>query len=746
MAIRNPNPNRAYGTEIVAESVSGLDTTTYKPPFYEGVIVDIVLNEEHPEYNTNGFNVGRALIRPLNNAMKNTEENDDNLHWCDPLEMRFAEYPLKGEMVLIWIIAEVPFYTKPLYIGKKPTENAYLNLNKTLKRAGDVGSPATSNGNQPGEHQFGEYFKPLKNSHYLRPFEGDVIIHGRFGNTIRFGSSQIGPDETGLNPNILIRVGEPPQIKKVKDVDNPQGLVYEDVNMDASSFYMVADQRIPLEPGPKTADSYLRSANETTGEFIGSQILLNSDKITINSKRNEIFILATEGIHGSAIKDITFDTDQNFKVSTNIDTKFRIGRNFILDAKEDAIVTIGRNTIWTSKTRISAHANKIFVGSKDDDAEPFVGGTALSKFLARIIQALAGNIGGARASSPPLAFIPGLNTNIHVITPVGPAVLAPAVVQGLTALYNELIKPNSGQDAPTPFAGAPFNSKDNFVSLDNKDPQITEIPAPMNASDREALERYKAELLEQTALVQDSDGAATVDEEISFIQQQLSDNELAADEVEDTVEISPDISGICKTIVDAAKTNLGLRELNIPDTINNPPKRQPYNSNTHPIIDTMFRACGLDNVGEFRRSGTGFHWCAAAVTNWWKSAGADVPPNTIKTPQGRKISGGPASVQHWFEWASAFGYLSDTPVVGAAALYYDSNARRYNHIGIVASVNPLITIEGNTSDPSGGFNRNGIGCFEKRPRITGSRRIKYVLPVQGGRISPCALRQLGRTE
>jgi hypothetical protein len=746
MPIKNPNPNRGFGSEIVADTVSGLDTVNYRPPFYEGLVVDIILNEEHPEYTTNGFNIGRALIRPLNNGLKNTEADDDTLDWCDPLDMRFTEYPIKGEMVLIWKIAEIPFYTRPLPIGKKPTENAYLNLNKSLKGPEGNANPEASNSNNTGEHSFGEYFKPLRNSHHLRAFEGDVIIHGRFGNTVRFGSSQISPDEEGLNPNILIRVGEPSNIKKVKNVDNPQGLVYEDVNLDASSIYIVADQRIDLKPGPKAADSYLRSAaDETTGEFIGSQILLNSDKITINTKRNEIFILSAEGIHGSANKNITFDTDQHFKVSTNIDTKFVIGRNLLIDAREDAIVTIGRNTMWTSKTRISAHANKIFVGSKDDDKEPMVGGTTLSKFLARLIQALAGIQSNANQPTPPVAFAPAINTNMHVITPVGPGILAPAVVAGLTKLYSELVAPNAGQDSPIPFAGAPFNSKDNFVSLDNTDPQITEIPAPMSPADKEALERYKAELLDQRALVQDPEGAVTVDEEISFVQKQLDDNELAADEV---VEPPPPVNadGICQAIVAAAKTNIGLRELSLPDTINTPAKRQPFNSNTHPIIDNMFRLCGLDNVGEFRRNGTGFHWCAAAVTNWWKNAGADVPPNQIRTPQGRRISGGPSSVQHWFEWASAFGYLSETPVVGAAALYYDSKARRHNHIGVVASVNPLVTIEGNTSDPSGGFNRNGIGCFEKKPKTGGSRRIIYVLPVQGGKITACALRQLGRTE
>jgi hypothetical protein len=51
---------------------------------------------------------------------------------------------------------------------------------------------------------------------------------------------------------------------------------------------------------------------------------------------------------------------------------------------------------------------------------------------------------------------------------MGPALLNPEIVGGLVKLYSELIKPNSGQQIPLPFAGAPFNSGDNFVNLGNE--------------------------------------------------------------------------------------------------------------------------------------------------------------------------------------------------------------------------------------------------------------------------------------
>ena len=739
---RNPNRSSIFGSEYLADGISGISATTRTPTFYEGIVVDIILNESRTGddgYSPNGFNIGAAKIRPLNNPLLNTADSDDKLNWIDPLDMRFGDFPLIGEMVLVYIIAETPFYTRPLPIGKKPTENAYLNTANVLKNSYAATAPDAPPA-PTGQHKFGEYFKPLKNAHFLRPFEGDVIIQGRFGNTVRFGSSQIGPDSTGLNPNILIRVGEPVNKPKVKGVDNPHGLIYEDVNLDASSLYIVSDQRIPLEPATKGGACHLRSANEATGElFKGSQILLNSDKIIINSKKFQTFLFSAEGIHGNALKDITFDTDQSFKVSTNIDTKFLIGKNLSINAREDAYITIGRNTVVTSKTRLALHANKIFVGSRDEDKEPMVGGTSLSKFLARLIMAFV----NTSLPEPPPAFTVGPNETFHVLG----TKLSPGVTSALLKLYTELVTPNSGQDSPRPFAGAPFNSKDNFVSLDNKDPEIEAVQQPFSPQERQSLEVYKAEIDRQIELMgPDNPGIDTAKDEASFIQEQLDRNEPAADDPPPTPPPPTNADGICKAIVEAARQEIGLRELSLPDLVNKiPPIRAPFNSNRHPTIDTMLRNCGLNNEANFNKTGTGYHWCAAAVTKWWRAAGCDTPPFKITTPQGRVLDGGAAGCQSWYLWGKTFGYLSDVPVVGAAILYYGGKEGRYSHIGIVSSVSPLRTIEGNTTDPSGGFNRNGVGCFEKAPRVLG-RKIVYVLPVKGGKVTPCARKQLGLPE
>jgi len=105
-------------------------------------------------------------------------------------------------------------------------------------------------------------------------------------------------------------------------------------------------------------------------------------------------------------------------------------------------------------------------------------------------------------------------------------------------------------------------------------------------------------------------------------------------------------------------------------------------------------------------------WCAAAVTTWYKAAGAKYPKTSS------------ASCDAWKTWGKKNNLFSTTPVVGAAILYGTSSDA--NHIGIVEKIeNGIITtIEGNTT--GGGFSRNGVGVFRKtanKKRIVG-----YVLP------------------
>jgi hypothetical protein len=147
-------------------------------------------------------------------------------------------------------------------------------------------------------------------------------------------------------------------------------------------------------------------------------------------------------------------------------------------------------------------------------------------------------------------------------------------------------------------------------------------------------------------------------------------------------------------IVKFAKKDIG--------TLENPlPPNKPENSGARVL--EMLKNTGINGPA---------YWCAAAVTTWYKAAGAKYPKP------------GSASCDVWMNWGKKNKLFSTTPVVGAAILYGSSTDA--HHIGIVEKIeNGIITtIEGNTS--GGGFNRNGVGVFRKTPNK--KTIVGYVLP------------------
>jgi len=164
-------------------------------------------------------------------------------------------------------------------------------------------------------------------------------------------------------------------------------------------------------------------------------------------------------------------------------------------------------------------------------------------------------------------------------------------------------------------------------------------------------------------------------------------------------------------VVQIAKKDIGILETGSPPGNNYGGFPGGVQKDEPGRIDEMFDNCGLDNQAKVRKTGSGYYWCAAAVTTWWKEAGLPLPPN------------GRAGCDFWMNWGKQNGYWSTTPKVGAAVLY--GSASDAHHIGIVAAVTKsggIITIEGNTS--GGGFNRNGCGAFRKVPK----KYLGFVLP------------------
>jgi hypothetical protein len=451
--------------------------TPTQQPFLEAIVVDVIVDHTHPEYGEDGFNVGAVQIRMFS---VNHGIDDDQLPWADPLDFTIKQLPLVGEMVVIYDIQGNKYYSRQVPMAHRVQENGMLNLNKqlanrlsnTLANALVQAQEITTTG-----HRFGKYFKPDSRVRPLKHFEGDTIIEGRMGQSIRFGSSHIDPSTDGLAPNIILRAGQakdaeiPPLTTGLSTVTkNSQfGLILEDVNNDASSIWMVSDQIVPFVPITSEVGSFVRSVANPPQKYDKASIIINSGRVILNAKNTHVLLFANEGIHLNSYKDTTIDTDSNIIFTANKEINLFSNKNIESITDEDFMITAGSDVISLAMEKTAFFSNKIYLGTSEDDSEPMVGGTSLSKFLARLIHALV----NGEIKEPPTSFTPGSNETSFVITPMGSGLLAPGVVAALETLYYELVPQNPGQvKNKLDFAGAPFNSQANFVMLQNEKPQM----------------------------------------------------------------------------------------------------------------------------------------------------------------------------------------------------------------------------------------------------------------------------------
>ena len=463
---------RATQDGFLAVSSGQGSVQSVNEPFYEALVVDVILDQFHPEYSPDAYNVGTIKIR----LFTQDHSRDNNLlNWAYPFDSTIQEMPLIGEVVTINKVLGNFFYNRKVYIAHRMQENAMININKLLNnRPSQLRNTIPSGETELtlDKHKFGKYFRPDSRVRPLKHFEGDVIIQGRMGNSIRFGSSQMEPGNKGMAPNIILRAGQAKDVEKQACTsDKIFGLIIEDPDKDASSIWMTSDQVIPFEQITKDAGSNFRSLVNHPQKYDGGSILINSDRVMLDAKKTHVMLFANEEIYLNSYKNTSIDTDSSIILTANIDVGLYASRTIEHVADVDLRVTTGKDIFLLSMEKTSLLSGKIFIGSVDNDEEPMVGGASLSKWLARLILVLMGTPSTVLPWStqkttvlPPVP-VPGTATAFHTIPYVGS--LSQEIVTGLTMLYTELVKPNTGQKIPSFFSGAPFNSGDNFVTLGN---------------------------------------------------------------------------------------------------------------------------------------------------------------------------------------------------------------------------------------------------------------------------------------
>jgi hypothetical protein len=185
-----------------------------------------------------------------------------------------------------------------------------------------------------------EIFKPgdpFVENRYIRtlaPYPGDVLVEGRYGNSLRFSStSKFGLKNNWSNyeafnaPITILRNGQ-----KIDFKQDPWVNIAEDINVDFSSIYLTSNQQIQLIPSSFSTAGY--KVNQYTPKSISSytdpQIILSSNRLVFNSKSDSIILSAAKGVLLSTNNSINLDT----KLTTIRSQEINLGAS---DAKERAV-------------------------------------------------------------------------------------------------------------------------------------------------------------------------------------------------------------------------------------------------------------------------------------------------------------------------------------------------------------------------------------------------------------------------
>lgn len=192
----------------------------------------------------------------------------------------------------------------------------------------------------------------LKEVRKLIPSPGDVLLEGRFGNTIRMGNSNSQTDFKGdeNSPITIIRNGQ----KKVEK--NNLDYINEDINLDCSSIYLTCKQTVPIDVISKNMQTFrIEETNTTTAEDILSLDLTKGVRGVIDNDTNATIIS-----NSKSSQDPTTNNNEDVGVTNPNDEAFaKEGENIVFtdtstDSTSNAETIIEKYRGYTIKRVLSS--------------------------------------------------------------------------------------------------------------------------------------------------------------------------------------------------------------------------------------------------------------------------------------------------------------------------------------------------------------------------------------------------------
>lgn len=264
-----------------------------------GTVKEILLRDDNPN------ELNKIIVSIQDGGITTLQE-------AYPLSLNIKSIPIYGEQVCLisanissvdaYSVSNKRFYfLNTVALQNNVNHNALppLNLKKSRNTTqlnisnASIGIPTSFGGDTT--YNLGDGFVELPELASIQPFLGDTIIEGRFGQSIRMGYT---PDtnESTKKPNWTSNNNSSP-ITIIRNgggfSDGYNKFTIEDINTDDSSIYLTSKQKIKLSFPNNKIPIGLKSVTD----YDNPQIVLNSDRVVINSKRDGVIIRGSKSVY-----------------------------------------------------------------------------------------------------------------------------------------------------------------------------------------------------------------------------------------------------------------------------------------------------------------------------------------------------------------------------------------------------------------------------------------------------------------
>ena len=346
------------------KTIKGFAGKSYPIPMYlqfvPGAVVDVVHSKESLSYKGD-HTINTIIAKPhisdkLYKRRALSVGNEEHRYY--PLLRSHGDIPSKGDPVLLCTINKINYYLGPLNtITNSPTWNddpSYkpelaLPIKEKNKGWLDENGRRGESRNFNKEINYRRLTKRRKEDldygNVINEVTGDMLFEGRHGNSLRIGSRSNNPYmfiSNKRDPNFNIETLNDGSLISITSNGTLQqhfgSYTDGDENL-ISGFTLSSDSDKITTRNIFMADLYkqVNGLDDTTQIYEygnldkQNQMLFNSDRITINTKQDDIYL--------SSIKDIHIGTGRHLTISTNKDLYINSNKTFLgKEAKEGMVL------------------------------------------------------------------------------------------------------------------------------------------------------------------------------------------------------------------------------------------------------------------------------------------------------------------------------------------------------------------------------------------------------------------------